>query len=379
MSAEPVAAAPVAEPSEKKVEPVAEAPKAEPTATTNEEKKVEEATAAVAAAPVPATESSTEKDLEKTEPSEKKVEEATAAVAAAPLPASNGPSDATATALSGEPAWPETPADHPLAKFFEEFEELVKQAEYDEVYGIKLSKSEEFKTKLILQKFLRANANDLVKAKEQLLDTLKFRKEFKPLDAVNEKFEKERFEGLGFITEVEDVPESVNKKDIVTFNIYGAVKDNKKTFGDLDGFLRWRVALMERSVHRLNLSSATKPIPNYNEGPDPYQGFQVHDYLQVSFLRQDPAVKAATKKTVETLGRFYPETLSRKFFVNVPVVMQWVYTAVKLFVAKETQKKFVVVSYGNQLAAELGSGLPKEYGGTKRELKGVGETLGSTE
>jgi len=40
-------------------------------------------------------------------------------------------------------------------------------------------------------------------------------------------------------------------------------------------FLRWRVGLMEKSVQKLNLSSASKPIPNFGEGPDPYQGFQV--------------------------------------------------------------------------------------------------------
>lgn len=132
---------------------------------------------------------------------------------------------------------------------------------------------------------------------------------------------------------------------------------------------------MEKSIQRLSLSSATVPIPNYLEGPDPYQGFQIHDYLQVSFLRRDPLVKTATSETIKTLGRYYPETLSRKFFVNVPVVMGWVYTAMKMVVAKETAKKFTVLSYGNQLAAELGQGIPKEYGGTKGDLKEVGEGM----
>lgn len=132
---------------------------------------------------------------------------------------------------------------------------------------------------------------------------------------------------------------------------------------------------MERSVQKLNLASAIKPIPNYNEGPDPYQGFQVHDYLQVTFLRQDPAVKAASKATIALLGRHYPETLSRKFFVNVPVVMGWLYQATKLIVAKETAKKFTVLSYGNQLAGELGQGIPKAYGGTSEELGVVGEAM----
>lgn len=132
---------------------------------------------------------------------------------------------------------------------------------------------------------------------------------------------------------------------------------------------------MEKSVLKLNLSAATTPIPNFGEGPDPYQGYQIHDYLQVSFLRQDPAVKAATAKTIETLGRYYPETLSRKFFVNVPVIMGWVYTAVKMVVAKETAKKFTVLSYGNQLFVELGKDIPEVYGGKRGDLESAAEGM----
>ncbi|KAL6705744.1 Non-classical phosphatidylinositol transfer protein (PITP) [Coniothyrium glycines] len=292
------------------------------------------------------------------------------------------PSDAPPTAKEADnvtattgPFWPETSPDHPLTKFYDLFESLTTEASHNEVYGIELTKSQPFHTKLILQKFLRANQNDLEKAKQQLLETLKWRKEFNPAKAAEESFEKQRFDGLGYVLEVEGVPESPNKKDIVTFNIYGAVKDNKATFGDIEGFLRWRVGLMEKSVQRLNLRDATTPIPNFGEGPDSYQGYQIHDYLQVSFLRRDPHVKAATSKTIETLGRYYPETLSRKFFVNVPIVMGWVYTAIKMVVAKETAKKFTVLSYGNQLAVELGQGIPKEYGGTKGELKDIGDGM----
>jgi hypothetical protein len=86
-------------------------------------------------------------------------------------------------------------------------------------------------------------------------------------------------------------------------------------------------------------------------------------------------VKTATKKTIEVLGRYYPETLSRKFFVNVPLVMGWLYNAMKLIVAKETVKKMTVLSYGNQLASELGQGIPNEYGGTSASLKEVGEGM----
>jgi hypothetical protein len=132
---------------------------------------------------------------------------------------------------------------------------------------------------------------------------------------------------------------------------------------------------MELGVAKLNLSSVTTPIPDFGKGPDPYQGIQIHDYLQVSFIRQDPVVKAATKKTIETLSAYYPETLSRKFFVSVPLLMQWMFTAVKLLLSKETVKKFTVMSYASQLVTELGPSVPKTYGGTAGELEEVGQTV----
>jgi phosphatidylinositol transfer protein SFH5 len=76
---------------------------------------------------------------------------------------------------------------------------------------------------------------------------------------------------------------------------------------------------MELSVRELDLSSATVPIPE--NGPDPYRMVQVHDYLNVSFLRMDPTIRAATKEVIATFSMAYPELLKEKFFVNVPLVM----------------------------------------------------------
>jgi hypothetical protein len=129
---------------------------------------------------------------------------------------------------------------------------------------------------------------------------------------------------------------------------------------------------MEVGVQKLNLKAATQPIPDYEAGPDPYQGIQVHDYKNVSFLRMDPRAKAASKKTIEVLSAYYPETLSRKFFVNVPLVMQWMFSAMKLIVSKETTRKFSVLSYGTDVAAELGAGVPEEYGGKAGALVDIG-------
>lgn len=132
---------------------------------------------------------------------------------------------------------------------------------------------------------------------------------------------------------------------------------------------------MELTLSKLNLSNATAPIPDYGAGPDPYQAIQVHDYLQVSFLRQDPVVKAATRKTIDTFSKYYPETLSRKFFVNVPVIMGWMFNAMRMVLSKETVRKFTVLSYGNQLVGELGQGVPDAYGGKAGNLESVSETV----
>jgi len=191
---------------------------------------VDSATAAVA-------DLSVDEQKEEAKPTEVTPEATAPAPEAAPVAASSDakPEPSTVTPTQG-PIWPETAPDHPLTKFYDAFEALTTEAQHNEVYGIELSKSKPFHTKLILQKFLRANQNDLDKAKSQLLDTLKWRKEFDPIKAAGETFPKNKFDGLGYVLEVEGVPESPNKKDIVTFNIYGAVKDNKATFGDLDGY-----------------------------------------------------------------------------------------------------------------------------------------------
>lgn len=168
----------------------------------------------------------------------------TSAAPIASEPPTSNASDASATAAPSasqpsttEPTWPALSPDHPLSKFAAQLPEILQEAGYNEVYGIQLRPDVPFHTKLILQKFLRANANDLAKAREQLVATLKWRKEFRPLEALEEVHSRKRFGGLGFVVEVEGVPESVtpNRRDVVTFNIYGAVKDNKATFGDLEG------------------------------------------------------------------------------------------------------------------------------------------------
>lgn len=80
---------------------------------------------------------------------------------------------------------------------------------------------------------------------------------------------------------------------------------------------------MELTLQQLHLDEADRSIPDYGKGPDPYQAIQVHDYLSVSFFRQPAEIKASSRKIIELFSAYYPETVSYKYFVNVPIVMQW--------------------------------------------------------
>lgn len=135
------------------------------------------------------------------------------------------------TDIKAQPIWPSVPEDHPLSLFRTQLPSILESANYSEVYGLTLTIPPNFHTNIIIQKFLRANANDVEKAKNQLLETLKWRKEFRPLEAKKEVHDKNRFDGLGWVT----VLEGKEGREVVTWNIYGAVKDNKLTFEDIDG------------------------------------------------------------------------------------------------------------------------------------------------
>jgi len=262
-----------------------------------------------------------------------------------------------------------------LAKLASQLPEIKKNTGHDEMWGVKLSDDPEthVPTKIILQKYLRANGDDVAGAVKQLSAALEWRKKYNPVELVESSFDEAKFKGLGYVTTHKDG----DKETVITWNIYGSVKDNKKTFGDVDAFIKWRSALMERGVQKLNLNSATVPLTDGEE--DPYKVIQVHDYVSVSFFRMDPSAKAASKETINVLSTAYPELLAHKYFVNVPVIMGWMYAAMKLFVAPATLKKFHPMASGTSLAAELPEGirasLPKAYGGQAGTVQEIGEEL----
>ncbi|KOS21865.1 Phosphatidylinositol transfer protein sfh5 [Escovopsis weberi] len=288
----------------------------------------------------------------------------------APQPDETAAAAAPAAAAPESPSTPEPPktAGTPLSKLTERLDEITKQAEHGEMWGIELSSdSEHIPSQVILQKFLRANNNDVTLAEKQLVSALEWRKTIDPVALVEEAFDRSKFDGLGFITthKQED-----GKETVITWNIYGSVKDKKATFRDVSEFVKWRAALMELSVQQLHLEDATELIPD--KGADPYQMVQVHDYQSVSFFRMDADVKAATKETIQTLSMAYPELMSQKYFVNVPSIMSWMFGALKFFLAPATIKKFHPLASGASLSNELktiADSLPSEYGGQGPSVK----------
>ncbi|KAI3319269.1 CRAL-TRIO domain-containing protein [Xylariaceae sp. AK1471] len=312
-------------------------------------------------------------------------EEPTATTAAPPAPASAPeaePAPASAPAPAPTPVAPQETAKAPLPDEpttpLQELWLTAKAHSHPEIWGVTLADpSTHIPSQIVLQKYLNANDGDVVKSRDQLTKTLDWRKKMQPLELIKQTYSKEKFGSLGYVT--------VHSKDgvtkeIFTWNIYGNVKSIDTTFGDLDEFIKWRVALMELAVQELSLSTATEPITADSEA-DPYKMFQVHDYKGISFLRQAPQVKAASTETIRVFATAYPELLKEKFFVNVPAVMGFMYGFIKLFVAARTIKKFHPMSNGANLAKEdfggskvpLGEMLPPEYGGSGADLKTQGK------
>jgi len=65
----------------------------------------------------------------------------------------------------------------------------------------------------------------------------------------------------------------------------------------------------------------------------------------------------------------YPETVSKKFFVNVPLVMHWMMGAMRLVLPAQTVEKMKWMSYGSELYKDLGKGVAKVYGGDGPDLE----------
>jgi phosphatidylinositol transfer protein SFH5 len=122
----------------------------------------------------------------------------------------------------------------PLAKLFKELPAIIKEADHNEMWGVTLGDESHIPTTIVLEKYLRANTNDVSKAKAQLTEALKWRKRMEPSKLLEAEYDSAKFGDLGYVT---TFPAAEGKsKEIITWNIYGAVKDIKATFGDVQEY-----------------------------------------------------------------------------------------------------------------------------------------------
>jgi phosphatidylinositol transfer protein SFH5 len=124
------------------------------------------------------------------------------------------------------------PRETVLSKLLKELPWIIDHAQYNEMWGVTLTDESHVPTTIVLEKFLRANLNDFSKAKAQLIQALKWRKTMQPVKLLADtEYDSAKFGGLGYVTTYQRA--DGKGKEIITWNIYGAVKDTKATFGDV--------------------------------------------------------------------------------------------------------------------------------------------------
>ena len=127
---------------------------------------------------------------------------------------------------------------------------IIIESGHGEMWGVTLScNPDHIPTTIVLQKFLRANArararngengNPVVEAAaHHLMQALVWRRTNRPANLLDEViYDADKFEGLGYVTihetEAEE-PALSPVRTVITWTRYGVVKDNKRTFGDVN-------------------------------------------------------------------------------------------------------------------------------------------------
>lgn len=211
------------------------------------------------------------------------------------------------------------------------------------------------KSSVVLVKFVRARPGNLEAAKDMLVSTLKWRKDFKVDGITSESFPEDVFGKVGVIAGHDKGGRPV------TYNFYGSTDPNI-VFKDVDQFLRWRVGLMERGIQLINFETVDSMV-------------QVHDYAGVSIMGGRTAnSKAAAKQASQIFSDYYPELLYKKFFVSVPAVLTWIFWTFTALLSPATREKMSVVGSGPETISDallpvIDKGeLPKRYGGEGSDI-----------
>jgi len=203
--------------------------------------------------------------------------------------------------------------------------------------------------KVILSKFLRARNWNLDEAGDQLLSTLRWRKQLgvESHSFLTEEFPK-AFDDIGRVYGRD------KQNNPVVYNIYGPVQpDEVFPKGSTIQFVRWRLQLMERSLRLLDYEN--------NECCT-----QVHDYQGATMLSFNSSVKKASRELIKIFQDYYPETLCRKFFIHVPSFFGTIYNLLSPMIQEATRQKFIICSadYRTKMFQFIDPyQVPPQYGG----------------
>lgn len=227
------------------------------------------------------------------------------------------------------------------------------------VWGVDIAKDGP-EADAVLLKYLRAEDLGVDQAASRLSRTLTWRKEL----------------GVDALAAAELPPDCRGHDTIggldragrpVLVSRYGGM-DNEKVFGDIDGFVLYRIQVTERALALLRLG----------EPGAPEDLCQVHDYSGVPLLFKTAEVKKAVNAIAEVFTEHYPETKGKTIFVNFPTIFSRLFQAFTAFVPERTRQKFLILGEADhavlfdQLGPEV---LPVALGGLVSErpspLEGV--------
>ncbi|GFR50148.1 hypothetical protein Agub_g12310 [Astrephomene gubernaculifera] len=182
--------------------------------------------------------------------------------------------------------------------------------------------------RVVLLKFLRARQWHVAAALTQLVNCLKWRRDFDVAGLSSETFPQQ----LAAAGQLSGRDRAGNP---VTYNYYGTDVDLQSVLsgpGGVASFVRWRVKLMEQAVALLEFEGGIEHV------------MQVHDYSGASMFRMDAQMKTASREIIKLFQDNYPEMLSAKLFLNVPVVMEFLFSLFTTFSDVNTRAKFTMAS-----------------------------------
>jgi hypothetical protein len=217
---------------EKTTAPAADAPEPQPTAVTNIDTP-KETTETTEPQPENKNETTTAQPAVETTAAQPTAVEIPAEADKAPVEGQQSPQAAEEKPVVEQPEQPAYLAKNPaLAQFVERLPAIVSSTGLAEMWGVPLKDQNDAPTVNVLIKFLRANEGNVKLAEEQLTKALKWRKEVNPSAlAESTSYSATKFGGLGYLTVYK---EANGAETVVTWNIYGGVKDINTTFGDMD-------------------------------------------------------------------------------------------------------------------------------------------------